>query len=393
MKKSFLIAFAIISFFGAGIASSCTEPFQMQTNTFEDALVIEATITNELKKQEIKLSRTYRFEDDGPVFESGAEVFVTDDTGVRYDFAEQDGVYASITEFQAVSGRNYQLFITTDNGKRYESTTQSLTTVNEMNDVTANVETQHGVRGVSIKAHSNNPTNSSIYYRYEYEETYKVVAPYWNSFKMIKTGPEEITLVPRTTEARTCYGSAKSTDILLANTSGMLQDRLDFQARFISDQNYIISHRYSILVRQYIERLEAYTYYKNLKKLSSGGNILSPNQPGFLNGNLKSLSDPKEKVIGFFEVASVSSKRIFFNYADLFPGEALPPYRTKCTVDTLKYCFDYTNLECEGWALVSYASIGAPVYYNHSADLYYLVPSPCGDCSTFASNVIPPFWQ
>ena len=38
----------------------CTEPYVLQTSNFEEALVIEATLTNEFKKQQIKLSKTYR---------------------------------------------------------------------------------------------------------------------------------------------------------------------------------------------------------------------------------------------------------------------------------------------------------------------------------------------
>jgi hypothetical protein len=57
-----------------------------------------------------------------------------------------------------------------------------------------------------------------------------------------------------------------------------------------------------------------------LKELSGSDGILSQNQPGFFFGNIKSVENPNEKVIGYFEVSSVSSQRIFFNYEDVFPG-------------------------------------------------------------------------
>lgn len=393
IKKSSFITLAILAFLCFGIATSCTEPFQMKTNTFEDALVIEATLTNELKKQQIKVSRAYRLEENTPVFENGAQVYITDNEGNQYNFTEQSNVYESETEFQAIAGKEYQLHVITSNGKEYISTKQTLSAVNEMQDVTAEVGNLEGERGVSIKVHSNDPTNSSKYYRYEYEETYKIIAPKWSGFKMIYVGPYEIGLIPRTTEARVCYKTDISTDIQQVNTTGLTSDQVDYQVRFISNQNYIITHRYSILVRQYIQKLEAYTYYKNLKEMSGSGSVLSPLQPGFLSGNLKSVSNPNEKVIGFFEVASVSSKRIFFNYADLFPGEAIPPYRNACPVDTLRYCFNPDNPKCAGWQLVQYAAIGNPIYYLNSGPDYLVVPAPCGDCTTFASNVIPPFWH
>ena len=134
MKATFITKFIVFLLLCSSMIS-CTEPYQMKTNTFEDALVVEATITNELKKQQIKVSRTYRFEENGPTFESGAIVYITDDTGNQYDFSEQNGIYESNQEFQAIPGKEYQLFIVTDDGKEYTSTVQKLTTINEIQNV------------------------------------------------------------------------------------------------------------------------------------------------------------------------------------------------------------------------------------------------------------------
>lgn len=392
MKATFITKFIVFLLLCSSMIS-CTEPYQMKTNTFEDALVVEATITNELKKQQIKVSRTYRFEENGPTFESGAIVYITDDTGNQYDFSEQNGIYESNQEFQAIPGKEYQLFIVTDDGKEYTSTVQKLTTINEIQNVTATVETIDGKRGVNIKAHSFDPTNSSKYYRYEYEETYKVIAPKWSPVKMILDTPTSVGFVPRTTEARVCYSTKKSTDLILTNTTELSEDRIDFPVRFINNKDYIITHRYSILVRQYVQNLESYTYYKTLRELSGTGSILSPNQPGFLNGNIKSTSNSKEKVIGYFEVSSVSSKRIFFNYGDLFPGELTPPYFIDCEDRVFKYCFNSADPECYGDMILIWAEVGDPLFYSSESAYFHLVPKQCGDCTTFSSNIIPPFWQ
>ena len=56
------------------ILSSCTEPYLLQSSNFEEALVIEATITNEFKKQQIKISKTYRLEENGPEFIENANI-------------------------------------------------------------------------------------------------------------------------------------------------------------------------------------------------------------------------------------------------------------------------------------------------------------------------------
>jgi hypothetical protein len=304
---------------------SCVEPYALQTNTFEEALVVEATITNEFKKQEVKISKTYRFEENGPTFEADATVFITDNNGNQYEFEEQSGKYVSTTEFQAIPGREYQLNITTSNGKTYNSKSEALTTLNQIESVNATTATIDGVTGVQITVNSFDPTAASKYYRYEYEETSKVTAPKWKPFKAVVMPPNEeinhpfIELVPRETEARVCYSLAKSNTLLLTSTNLQSEDRVtDFPVRFISNQDYTIAERYSILVKQYVQNLESYTFYKTLSEISGSGSILSQNQPGFFYGNLRCVENPSEKVIGFFDVASVSTKRIFFNYHDLF---------------------------------------------------------------------------
>lgn len=382
------IAFLILS----ALLFSCTEPYALQTNTFEDVVVIEATLTNELKKQEIKISRTYHFEENGPTFERGANVIITDDQGNTYDFIEQSESYVSASEFQAEPGRQYKLSITTANGKTYTSTNQTLTTVNQMESVVPAVVVKEGDRGVQINVSSFDPTNTSKYYRYTYEETYKVIAPKWVSHDLYYDGStSSFELALRDVNTKTCYSTVNSNTIILTSTNELSEDRvIDFPVRFISNKDYIISHRYSILVKQYIQNLEAYTFYRTLKELSSSESLLSQNQPGFFYGNIKSVSNPQEKVIGFFDVSSVSSKRIFFNYTDLFPGEPLPPYFNECT--DITFDISLAGPPSGTDRLKKAIETNSVRYFNQQNPEYNMVPPVCGDCTSFSSNLIPSFW-
>lgn len=381
------------------VLSGCTEPYALQTNSFESALVVEATLTNEIKNQQIKITRTYRLETGAPTLETGADVNITDSEGNNYPFVETDGVYLSTNPFEAVAGRTYRLNIVTREGKTYTSTSETLTPVNPMQQVTASVQEKDGQRGASIDVQAFDASGSSKYYRYEYTETYKIIAPEWDDERTILSPfvPGEsqgILIVPRTGETKICYGSQSSNDIIQTTTVGQNEDRVNFQVRFISNKNYIISHRYSILVRQYVQNLAAYTFYKTLKKISGNGSLLSQTQPGFFFGNLRCEDNPAEKVIGFFEVASVSSQRIFFNYADLFPGENLPPYIADCKIREFKNCFDAFDPDCKGAALLSVIGSNDLLYVDSDGTqtYFFMVKPPCGDCTTFASNVRPDFW-
>lgn len=382
------IVFLLLSYF---LLIGCTEPYILETNTYEEVLVVEATITNELKKQEITLTKTARFEDASTQIEKGATIFITDNKGIRYDFKEESGKYISTTEFQAVSGKEYRLNIKTSDGRTFESSSETLTPINPMQNVTATVEPKDSLRGVAIKISSFDPTNTSKYYRYEYEETYKIIAPKWVASKAVVLSETSIGIIPNPTNTRICYSSKKNTELLLTNTNYQNEDRVNFLVRFISDQNYIITHRYSILVKQYVESLPSYTYYSTLKKLSGSGSILYPTQPGFINGNIKSVNNENDKIIGFFDVASVSSKRIYFNYEDLFPRELAPPYYTTCDQDIYPLCFGPNP--CRGYDLIQDIGRNKLAYQFNEGINYHMVHIECGDCTSFSSNIKPLFWQ
>ena len=61
-RKLHLLLLLIIGIY----TNSCVEPFDIKTITFESALVVEATISNEIKYHEISLSRTFDLEGKGP---------------------------------------------------------------------------------------------------------------------------------------------------------------------------------------------------------------------------------------------------------------------------------------------------------------------------------------
>lgn len=401
MKKIFLY-----SFFGIALLASifsCTTPYNYQNNDFEDVIIVEATLTNEYKNHEIKISRTYSLEESFPQFESQAAVNVTDDLGNKYDFAETGSSYVSVTKFQAVPERQYQLHILTKNGRTYVSSTEKLTTQTQIASVIPNVITKDGIPGVQIEVNSSDPTNTSRYYRYKYDETYKVVAPMWNAEEAVPAG-NIVSFRPRTTEARTCYSDQKSNEILLTSTSDLSEDRVsNFPVKFISSKDPVIRNRYSILVKQYVQSLAAHTYYETLKEISHNGSILSQTQPGFFRGNISSVDNPREKVIGFFEVSSYSEKRIFFNFSDLFPKTPSPEYQFYCPAvipETeagnfyFNNCYDTSpNSTCQGPTIVELIESRARVFFpTQELPKLILYTIQCGDCTSFSSNLKPSFW-
>lgn len=404
--------FKITAFVLLLIATACVEPYALQTKNFDDALVIEATITNEMKHQEIRITHTFRFEDDGPATENGANVFVEDDQGNSFDFEFADSTYISTTPFQAQPGRSYRLTIETTSGKTYTSTSEALPTVNPIGDVTTKVTELEGVPGVQIVVSSFDPTGSSRYYRYEYSETYKIVVPTPAIEQAVFVNgntSDDYTwnVTPIDYEVRTCFKTLKNPSITLTTTAGFGEDRVsEFPVRFIPDVDPMLRERYSINVRQYVQNLAAYSFYKTMKELSGNGSLLSQNQPGFFYGNISNLDNSSEKVLGFFDVSSVSEQRIFINFTDIFPGRPLPAYPYDCYVTDpyLAYQFCIGDPPCDGWTvlngyqagnwiLLEQETFGMPQSPFLEEDFtWVLAPPQCANCTTFSSNIRPSFW-
>jgi hypothetical protein len=384
IKNTITLTFLTILF------SGCTETFPLVTNTYEEIIVIEATLTNELKNQEIKITKTSKFEDQDVAVETGAKVIIKDDQRNEYLFVENSGVYKSQVAFEALPDAKYTLEVTTKDGKIYQSSPQTLTKINPIQSVVPSLAVnKDNVTGVQINVNSYDATRSSNYYRYEYEETFKVVAPKWNMYKIIAPTLQSVELINNDPNTRICYSTKKSTDIILVNTNDQAEDRVNLPIRFIDENDYIIGHRYSILVKQYIENLEAYTFHKTLRDMSSSSSILNPKQPGVLAGNIRCINDSSTKVIGFFDVASYSEMRIFFNYTDFFPTNPIP-YFNSCDDVPFKFCFG--GEDCEGETMIYNINRNLMTYVNNAGINYTLVDAVCGDCTSFSSNIKPSFW-
>ncbi|MDG1380477.1 MAG: DUF4249 domain-containing protein [Flavobacteriaceae bacterium] len=400
MLSKIMTTHRIIFLLNIVVLYGCVEEIDIvETDQFENYLVVEATLTDQEISQEISLSRTYSLEDNVVPPESNADVKVTDSNGVEYSFEElSPGQYRSAEIFAAQPNINYTLTIRTQNGNLYESREMLLTSVNPIDELFFERDfNENGQEGVSVFVNNYDPLGQSNFYRFKYEESYKVIAPLWTSLDLIDnlaagvaSYDERFEFIPRSTDELICYKTNVSNSIIITNTKDLIEDRLNnFRVLFLNRNDFKIAHRYSILLTQFIQSAEAYTFYQFLSEISESENLLSETQPGFLSGNITSLSNTEENVIGFFEVVSADTQRIYFNYEDLFSNELLPPYPIQCGIENF-YAPLFDQLD------EALASRDYKFYLNNDEPEelegpYFLVPAPCGDC-TFYGDSSPPIW-
>ncbi|WP_158306096.1 DUF4249 domain-containing protein [Maribacter sp. HTCC2170] len=407
----FVCVFIIVGWFNA-----CVESIDFVIPNRKN-LVVDALLTNEIKHQEVKLSYAYKLENDSIAKASGATVTIVDNLQNEYLFNEtEEGHYISNNEFAAQAGVGYQLMISTNEGKKYSSKVEAFNGVASVSNLWADKsENFNGDAGILISVDGSSDT--SALFRYEYEETYKIVAPKYIGldFELTNYDPcswpltYDLDIVVRDDQQQICYGNRKSNQIILGSTAQQSQNNFEkHPIKFISADDFAISHRYSILVKQYVQSVDAYNYFSTLKDISTSENLFSDSQPGFLEGNMMAEDSENNLVLGYFEVASVSSKRLFFNYEDYFPDAELPDYPIDCENNFIQpeiehdvLCndnADFPHRSC-GRSLLQLIDENLVAYvtevvgpFEECEGPYVAVPRVCGDCTELGSNIVPDFW-
>src|SRR5690606_24010760 len=301
------------------------------------------------------LSRTYLLEDTEPIIENNATVWVENNNGDVYQFVHaSEGVYTSTIPFASEENIFYKLHISTQDGNEYESTEVQLTSESQIDNLYAELTTNdEGENGIQVYIDNFNQNSSAEYFRYEYEETYKIIAPNYSSQDITISNYNyseftgeityDIDITYREQEEQTCYINKKGIGLILATSENYETNSLErIPIKFIPTDDGSIRERYSINVKQFVQSVEAYTFYKAIEDLGNVQSILTQSQPGYINGNIKSINSTSEKIIGYFDISSTTSKRVYFNYFDF--GIPKPEYLYECQTKVLDYG-DATTLD------------------------------------------------
>lgn len=431
IRKILIVFFSIF-------AIGCVDEVDLSiasNGTIEDILIVEATLTDELKRHQVTLSKIDTILDleidstfnpftpnsninrDLVNYEENAQVTISTSSGNQFNFQEiSPGVYESQMAFAAQANETYVLNIQTANGKGFSSKDVSISGVSAIENIYAERMTSElGVEGVGIFIDNNGINGDSQNFRFSYDETYKIIAPNWSpqKFKLTNYDPcalpvptYDLEIVDQEEETRVCYATETSNTIIQTQLPSSNDGVEKFLVRFLGSDNFAISHRYSIEVSQMVSSSESYGFYENLNNFSQNSNVFSQVQPGFLDGNLSADDGSNGAVIGFFDVVSVSKKRLFFNYTDFYPDEELPPFPFNCGLHSSpesheSYCFSGPSsgnpcpqsiIENVNLGLISYIDVN-DANIGTCPGPYIYVSRICGDCTNLGSNIIPEFWE
>ncbi|MEW7277362.1 DUF4249 domain-containing protein [Aquimarina sp. 2201CG1-2-11] len=392
-------------FFLSVLLSNCVEPFEPKLEDFENFLVVNSTVTNQVKHHQVFLSRTFKFEENVFVKEKGATVKVIEDGVKEYIFEEvSEGVYQSVEEFGCLPNKEYQLSITTINGNTYESEKETLPDNVPIQEVyPKSILDDDNEDAIGVFVNTIVPKEKSKYYRYEFEETYRYTARFWvpddieiKDTVVLPSTNFGLELETRSDDFISCYITNSSNTTLINNASSLQEGAIaSFLVKLIEIDDIRIEDRYSILVKQFAQTKEAHTFYEQLKIFSESENLFSQVQPGFITGNIIPNGDNDDPVIGYFEVSTVSEKRIFFDRKDVAKAGA-PKYRESCEIIVLKQNTEefetFDNFLERLRATVRGNSL---VFHSWKIEdaIVNFVRRPCGDCTAKGERFPPDYWE
>ncbi len=323
---------------------SCTNELGDTFFSFEKAIVVDASFTNELKRHEVRLSYTSAVESTETSLISNATVFIEDDLGGVIRFVqESEGVYLTENMMAGEAGRSYKLVFTIEGGKTYESSYESLVNAPEIDNVsfrpaeTPSRETNENIRGFQFFIDSDDPTGEANYFRYEWNDAKQTIVPYPSKVK-IRIEPDPIHdydfayLSRETEDLETCYRFDDSSNIILSSTVGTSGNGVkDIPVKFSPLDYWRFMNRYSIEFKQYAISRQAHDYYGQLKIFNESNGSLFDQQQGVVVGNIEAVGDD-ELVLGYFEVAGVSKTRRFYDLENLnsMSVEEIPSFCGAC---------------------------------------------------------------
>ena len=382
---------------------TCIDPFNPQIDNYQDLLVVDALVTDENSSYFVKLSRTTETPRKTPVAVTGAQVSVTDNLGNAGVFTEiLAGVYKSdSTAFTGVQDKTYTLRIRTAQGQEYESDPSTLYGGRDIDTVTYasdRITRDDGevVEGLRIYADSKGPADSR-YFRWKYEEWWKFSIPYPKRFVYITQN--NIYEIPAVNV--TCWKTNKSDDInIQSREPGTGGDFIKKPVLFIpSEESNRLLLQYCIEISQLSLSENEYEFWDQMRQINESGGDIFDKQPFPVITNIRCTSDPKEKVLGYFQVSSISRKRIYITRNDVrnlniklyrYPCELMfvSPADFPHAVPPMTFNSVYTY-----YSSLNLTFIGPQTDEMTSAlKALIFVDNYCADCTMTGSLRKPDFW-
>ncbi len=382
-----------------GLLAACVRPAELEEIGQEDILVVEGLITDEDKKQEVKISRTIPVTaGDTIIPEQNATVAIRESTQTLLPLIEEEpGIYRTENNFSAIPGMELQLVITLEDGNAYESTVVTMQSTPDIDSIYATftpnpINNRDGGDFRFLLATQPTDDNAQAIrwtWRGAYEVQMETPSRYeWlggNDVRIRELGGDNSEL-----QVERCWVNQRSTDIIVGQESVTGFGIRDFQIHGFHSDTKFLRRQYGIEVTQYGLSADALTYWQLIAETNQGSGFLFDRQVGTVLGNIRNVDDPDEFVLGIFEAAELKTSFRRFDHAEFIDDGYIrfSEFFINCSgIQPLETATDeigeFMQRNYPGWEIGFFITNGPVLYF----------PSRCSNCTRYGNNAPPEFWE
>jgi len=385
-KYSFIL---LLLFFG------CKESFEPNLPSIPQGYLVVEGFINAQGSTQIKLSRTTPL-DQKKTFkaELNAQIKIEGDNNSSFTLSNlPNGMYVSNT-LSLDASRKYRLRIKTKDAKEYLSDFSEVKIAPPIDSINWKQESD----GVRIYVNTHDLQNKTIYYRWDWDETWEIQSAYPALYRLVRVDQNTNERIIRETTANDpqifyCWKYDTVKNIILGSSAKLDEDIIYAQpVHFIPRMDERLGIRYSVQVKQYALDKNGYQFYEQMKKnTESLGTIFDP-QPSALRGNIHCVSNPEEIVIGYVNVTSVEQARIFISEVQL-TGRGFEIYQMCESKDVANHKDSLQAASVPtNWPYEAIFAMGSTIF-PPPIIAYKVSSANCVDCTTRGGkNIKPSFW-
>ena len=326
----------------------------------------------------VKLSYTESILDEEVDMPLGVTVMVESESGEMvsaYAVEDEPGVYEADTRVLDKDGK-YRLFISVPGRGEYVSEFKSVMISPPIDEITWSIAPDSTYANIEVTTH--NAGKEKLYCKWNFTENWESNAAFIPYLEYIPTRNGIRELTPQEQYERIyCFSEAVSNDVCIANTEKLSENLVSKHVlKQISNKDTRVKALYAITVTQKALDKEGYQYWETLKRnMGETGGIFSA-QPSEYRGNIRSLTNADEIVLGYISVSTTHTVRQFIDW------KSVKFFKTDCDYIILDgdiFFYHYYNLEYR------------PVFKVEDVGMFWS-KLQCVDCRSYSNSTKPDFW-
>lgn len=306
------------------ICNSCVEPFEPVLDETREVLVISGMISDRPGRHTVTVSRSVPYKN--PSFQGVEQcvVTVTDQDGnMMFYTGEGEGVYsANIPDSYLEVGDAVSVHVVTPDDREYRSSYDTILPCPVIDSVYYELSSREtsdpekNLSGVQFYLDMSGSATNSRNLLWQVDETWEYWASLIGNHIWLENGP---IIEYSSSPLFKCWKHLPLMQFYTATTRNLSSNELRRVAlNYVSNETDRLSVTYSILVKQQSLSSEAYNYFVRMNEQAVELGGLYDTQPSSVIGNIYSVYDPEEVVLGFFHASQVREQRIFVQNNNFF---------------------------------------------------------------------------